>query len=112
MTTSSLWNARRERLIKLSRSLPENPGVYIMKNAGGTPIYIGKAVNLRSRVRSYFVDRHEDRAQIPIMLQQLETIEWIATTTESEALILEANLIRTIFPATTSTSVTINTTPT
>ncbi len=98
MTTSLSPDARRERLVRVARTLPENPGVYIMKNAGGTPIYIGKAVNLRSRVRSYFVDRHEDRAQIPIMLQQLETIEWIATDTESEALILEANLIRTHSP--------------
>jgi excinuclease ABC subunit C len=65
-----------------------------MKNSGGEPIYIGKAVNLKSRVRSYFSDAHADRAQIPVMLQQLETIDWIATNTEAEALILEANLIR------------------
>jgi excinuclease ABC subunit C len=91
-------SSRWERLVNVAKTLPENPGVYIMKNAGGTPIYIGKAVNLRSRVRSYFSDRHEDRAQIPLMLQQLDAIEWIATTTESEALILEANLIRTHVP--------------
>jgi excinuclease ABC subunit C len=98
MTTSSLPDARWQRLVQQARTLPETPGVYIMKNSGGTPLYIGKAVSLRSRVRSYFSDRHEDRAHIPIMLQQLETIEWIATNTESEALILEANLIRTHIP--------------
>ncbi|MGA3051458.1 MAG: excinuclease ABC subunit UvrC [Chitinispirillaceae bacterium] len=98
MPTSSPPDARWQRLVQLARTLPENPGVYIMKNSGGTPLYIGKAASLRSRVRSYFFDRHEERAQIPIMLQQLETIEWIATNTESEALILEANLIRTHIP--------------
>ncbi len=98
MATSSDKDARWERLVELAKTLPENPGVYIMKNGAGTPIYIGKAVNLRSRVRSYFSDRHEDRAQIPIMLQQLDSIEWIATNTESEALILEANLIRKHIP--------------
>jgi excinuclease ABC subunit C len=65
-----------------------------MKNSGGEPIYIGKAVNLKSRVRSYFSDAHADRAQIPVMLQQLATIDWISTNNEAEALILEANLIR------------------
>ncbi len=98
MATSSDKDARWDGLVQLAKTLPENPGVYIMKNAAGNPIYIGKAVNLRSRVRSYFSDRHEDRAQIPIMLQQLDNIEWIATNTESEALILEANLIRKHIP--------------
>ena len=77
---------------------PENPGVYIMKDVSGTPIYIGKAINLRSRVRSYFFDSHDERAQIPIMLQKLDHIDWIATNNETEALILEANLIRTNKP--------------
>ena len=90
----SSYETRRNRLLEQTGIFPENPGVYIMKNAAGIPIYIGKATNLRSRVRSYFFDTHEDRAQIPIMLQQLETIDWIATNTETEALILEANLIR------------------
>jgi excinuclease ABC subunit C len=86
--------SRREQLLLSVSRFPENPGVYLMKDAAGEPIYIGKAVNLRARVRSYFSDAHETRAQIPIMLTQLETVDWIATNTESEALILEANLIR------------------
>jgi len=73
---------------------PEKPGVYQMKDAGGGLLYIGKAVNLRSRVRSYFFDGHADRAQIPGMLRQIDSIELIVTNTETEALILEANLIR------------------
>jgi excinuclease ABC subunit C len=87
--------APNEQIIleQISR-FPESPGVYIMKDASGTILYIGKAINLRSRVRSYFLDSHEDRAQIPVMLQKLSDIEWIATNNETEALILEANLIR------------------
>jgi len=85
---------KRDLLLEQVTRFPESPGVYIMKNGGGEPIYIGKAVNLKSRVRSYFTDTHADRAQIPVMLEQLESIDWIATNTEAEALILEANLIR------------------
>jgi excinuclease ABC subunit C len=77
---------------------PESPGVYLMKDVSDTPIYIGKAINLRNRVKSYFFDSHEDRAQIPVMLQKLDHIDWIATHNETEALILEANLIRTHKP--------------
>jgi excinuclease ABC subunit C len=80
-------------LDQISR-FPENPGVYLMKDATGKPIYIGKAINLRSRVRSYFFDSHDNRIQIPVMLQKLDHIDWIATRNEIEALILEANLIR------------------
>ncbi|MCL2218609.1 MAG: excinuclease ABC subunit UvrC [Chitinispirillia bacterium] len=73
---------------------PETPGVYQMKDANGNLLYIGKAVNLRSRVRSYFSDTHGDRMQIPGMMRQLDHIDLIVTHTEAEALILEANLIR------------------
>lgn len=74
--------------------LPSSPGVYLMKNRDGELLYIGKAINLRSRVKSYFLSDHEDRRLIPLMLKRLHTIDWIATNSEPEALILEANLIR------------------
>jgi len=83
----------QELLSAVSR-FPENPGVYLMKDAAGNLLYVGKAVNLRSRVRSYFMSDHEDRAQIPGMLRLLDHIDLILTNTEAEALILEANLIR------------------
>ncbi|MBN1576959.1 MAG: excinuclease ABC subunit UvrC [Chitinispirillaceae bacterium] len=73
---------------------PESPGVYLMKNGVGFPLYIGKAINLRSRVRSYFLDAHDGRPNIPFMLRNVDHIDWIATNNETEALILEANLIR------------------
>ncbi|MDR0331692.1 MAG: excinuclease ABC subunit UvrC [Chitinispirillales bacterium] len=77
---------------------PESPGVYLMKDADGNILYIGKALNLRSRVRSYFSSDHADRAQIPGMLRQLDSIDLIVTHTEAEALILEANLVRKHMP--------------
>jgi excinuclease ABC subunit C len=86
-------NENPEILDSIDR-FPQSPGVYIMRDAGGEPLYIGKAVNLRSRVKSYFLDTHEDRPHIPVMLRRMHHIDWIATNTESEALILEANLIR------------------
>ncbi len=83
----------QELLADTSR-FPETPGVYLMKDVAGNLLYVGKAVNLRSRVRSYFMSDHEDRAQIPGMLRLLDHIDLILTDTEAEALILEANLIR------------------
>jgi excinuclease ABC subunit C len=73
---------------------PQSPGVYLMKDDRDVPLYIGKALNLKARVRSYFSDAHEDRPHIAVMLTRLRHIEWIATDNEAEALILEANLIR------------------
>ena len=73
---------------------PETPGVYIMKDSAGNILYIGKAVNLKNRVRSYFSETHDGRLQIPGMMRQLDNIDLIVTNTETEALILEANLIR------------------
>lgn len=85
-------------LLKTVERFPQSPGVYLMRDAQGRVLYIGKATNLRNRVRSYFHDTHADRLQIPAMMRKLDTIEWIATHTETEALILEANLIRTHKP--------------
>ena len=84
----------RTSILESVERFPRNPGVYIMKDYADTPIYIGKAVDLKNRVRSYFFDTHADRPHITVMLQRLHHIEWIVTNSETEALILEANLIR------------------
>jgi excinuclease ABC subunit C len=73
--------------------IPSRPGVYLMKNARGEIIYIGKALNLRSRVRSYF-SRTDARHSVPFIAGKTESIEWLITNTEKEALILENNLIK------------------
>jgi len=66
-------------LIAQVENFPPSPGVYIMKDARGQIIYIGKAVNIKARVKSYFSDTHADRPHIPVMLRRLASIEWIAT---------------------------------
>ena len=84
----------RTELIKSLSQYPKSPGVYIMKDINRHYLYIGKAVNLKNRVKSYFLNKHKDRQQIPFMLNKVASIEWIATNNETEALILEANLVK------------------
>ncbi|MCM2271939.1 MAG: excinuclease ABC subunit UvrC [candidate division Zixibacteria bacterium] len=77
--------------LKLS-NLPESPGVYLFKNAQGKIIYIGKAKNLRNRVRSYFQDSHRD-TKTAALVAQVADFELMVTHNEIESLILEANLV-------------------
>ncbi len=75
-------------------ALPERPGVYLWKNNKGDFIYIGKAANLRNRVRGYFSARSQDNhLASQIMRTAAADLEWIVTSNEVEALILEANLV-------------------
>jgi len=84
-----------EHIERRLADLPALPGVYIMKNAAGKIIYIGKAKVLKNRVRSYFDGSdHTGHRAATLMLPYIRDIEWIITETEEEALILEANLIR------------------
>lgn len=84
-----------EHIQRRIAELPALPGVYIMKNAQGKIIYIGKAKVLKNRVRSYFDGSdHNGHRAATLMVPFIRDIEWIITESESEALILEANLIR------------------
>lgn len=83
----------REKILELSESFPSAIGVYIMKGAGGTPVYIGKAKNLRARVMSYF-QRGSDRGQIPYLVREVDSIDYVVTEGESEALFIENSLIK------------------
>lgn len=80
-------------LAELKR-FPLSPGVYMMKNAAGKILYIGKAKNLQNRVKSYFVSGGDGREMIPYLVGQIETIDTIVVLSEIEALILENNLIK------------------
>jgi excinuclease ABC subunit C len=75
------------------QNLPDAPGVYIMKDAKGHVIYIGKALSLKSRVRSYF-QKGAKGEKTEIMVRQIVDLETIVTHTELEALALESNLIK------------------
>jgi excinuclease ABC subunit C len=84
-----------ERIEKKLDSLPESPGVYIMKGAAGRVIYVGKALNLRDRVRSYFAaGTSDERAFVPLLSDLLDDLDVIITRTEKEAYLLENELIK------------------
>ena len=76
------------------RTLPTDPGVYLYKNAEGQVIYVGKAKNLRARVRSYFLDGAAEDAKTGSLLREAVDIEYIVVANEGEALALENNLIK------------------
>src|ERR1700737_1137227 len=74
--------------------LPESPGVYLFKNAGGTVLYVGKAASLRSRVRSYFLESSWINAKTGSLAREIADLETILVGNEQEALALEHNLIK------------------
>lgn len=78
--------------------LPRKPGVYQHKDAEGKVLYVGKAKNLRNRVRSYFHKSRSRDGRLGILISKIEDVEVIVTDTEAEALILENNLIKQLKP--------------
>jgi excinuclease ABC subunit C len=75
-------------------TLPDRTGCYIMKDAAGKVIYVGKAVSLRSRVHSYFNSSAQEDPKTSHLVRNIADIEWIVVASELEALILEMNLIK------------------
>ena len=90
---SGSGNERREELTAQVAILPDKPGVYLMRDAAGKIIYVGKAVNLKNRVRSYFQLRGLS-PKTEALVARITSFETIVTATEMEALILECNLIK------------------
>ena len=80
-------------------ALPDSPGCYLMKNSGGGVIYVGKAKVLKSRVRSYFQKGADHTRRIRRMVYEVADLDWIATDSELEALVLESNLIKKHHPS-------------
>ncbi len=76
------------------RTLPTSPGVYLMRDAAGEVIYVGKAKQLRTRVRSYFGSSRSLEPRMRALAAQVSTIDHVATRSEAEALLLEATLIK------------------
>ena len=80
------------------RITPEKPGVYLMKDAGGRVLYVGKASSLRNRIRSYFGHPHNLGIKIRRMVARVADFEYIVTDSDAEALILECTLIKKFRP--------------
>jgi excinuclease ABC subunit C len=85
-------------LIQKIEALPSKPGVYQFKNEDGKVIYVGKAQNLRNRVRQYFHKSRTVDLRIDAMISKIADVELTVTDSEIEALILEANLIKKLKP--------------
>jgi excinuclease ABC subunit C len=83
---------------ELLRQLPDSPGVYIMRGVKGNILYVGKAKNLRHRVKSYFNSPEKLTPKTRIMVQQINDFEFFVVSSEQEALILELNLIKRYWP--------------
>ena len=79
-------------------TLPPKPGCYIMKNSEGKVIYVGKAISLRNRVRSYYRAGGDCREKVAQLVQEITDIDWIVVSSELEALILEMTLIKKHMP--------------
>ncbi len=90
MTVPNIPEALQRKL----DTLPEGPGVYLWKDAGGDVLYVGKAKRLKSRVRSYFAGDHEESAKHRLLQRLIADIETIVVPSEAQSLILENNLIK------------------
>lgn len=84
-----------ELKLKLS-VLPTEPGCYLMKDRHGIVIYVGKAKNLRNRVRSYFTGAHDEKTMR--LVKEITDFDFIVTNSEVESLLLELNLIKKHYP--------------
>lgn len=73
---------------------PDQPGVYLMKDEKGLVLYVGKAKNIRTRLKQYFAEYGDQRDMVPYLTAQVEAIDTIIALTEKDALILENNLIK------------------
>lgn len=82
--------------LRLTDGLPRSPGVYLFRDAGGRVLYVGKATNLRSRVRSYFSG--EERRKVGQMLRETVAVDHVTTTNPLEAAVLEVRLIHQLLP--------------
>jgi excinuclease ABC subunit C len=84
--------------IKEIKKIPEAPGVYFFRDKSGKPLYIGKAANLKNRIKSYF-DKNLKNSRLQKMIEMSKSIDWQETDSEIEALILESQLIKKYRPA-------------
>ncbi|KON34627.1 hypothetical protein AC477_00235, partial [miscellaneous Crenarchaeota group-1 archaeon SG8-32-1] len=76
-----------------SSEIPADPGVYLFRDKNNKILYIGKAVNLRSRVRSYFCDSNQP-VKTKQLVSKIRSIDWIVVNNETEALLLENRLVK------------------
>src|SRR5580704_3938216 len=86
------------KLEKKLKDLPTSPGVYFHKNEAGEIIYVGKAANLRNRVRQYFQKSRTRDPKTDVLVAEIADTDWMVVDSEIEALFLEAEMIRRYMP--------------
>jgi len=92
-------NAQNEKVQNALSTLPDSPGVYLFRDDEGTIIYIGKALSLKSRVKSYWMETSvRERPKLAVLMPKVADVNIIVTNSEKEALLLEANLVRQHMP--------------
>ncbi|MFC2104753.1 excinuclease ABC subunit UvrC [Bacteroidota bacterium] len=91
-------NAQKEKFKPILSVLPDSPGVYQFFNAINEIIYVGKAKNLKKRVTSYFTKDHYENNKVKVLVGKIDRIEYIVVQTETDALLLENNLIKKYHP--------------
>ena len=84
----------KEQVAAQTLELPREPGVYLFKDRGGEVIYVGKALDLRQRVRSYFLSSTSSSPRLRVLVEKIAAFEFIVTDNEEEAFMLESNLIK------------------
>jgi len=89
---------KKEKLPEKIKNLPEGPGVYMFLDSGGRIIYVGKAINLKKRVSSYFQRGRARDARLELLVTETRDVRTIRTSSEAEALIFEAGLIKDHYP--------------
>ncbi len=98
--TAAVKRAQADKIARIKReldSVPTLPGCYLWKDKSGQVIYVGKAKQLRARMRQY-VNFQDDRAKIPMLVEQIDSFEYIVVENEHESLVLEKNLINQYAP--------------
>ena len=91
--TTTTGSGRAEELDRKIKAVPASTGVYLMKDEKGDVIYVGKAKNLRSRIRNYFQGT-DTRAMVPFLVSRVRDLDFVVTNTEKEAFLLENTLIK------------------
>ena len=85
-------DAKLNRIKRELNEVPTSPGVYLWKDANGEVIYVGKAKQLRARMRQY-VNFQDERVKIPLLVEQIDSFDYVVASSEHESLVLERNLI-------------------
>jgi len=91
---TSSFNSASNLITEQLKQLPTNPGVYLMRDAEGNILYVGKAADLHHRVKSYFSAPQKLSPKLKRLVSRVNDLDFFVTNSEQEALILELNLIK------------------